>query len=423
MYLIMKRYTIVLTLLFFSTFCLGQEKWSDEQIKLINVDCLHERGFTGKGVTIAHLDDGCDGCDKIEVFKYARDNGYWKGSYDFVQDKALLFNKLGSHGTATLSIVHGKLDEKYTGVAYDANILMARTENVGSETHQEEVDWRDAVDWSIENGADIITSSLQYNEFDRDEGNYSYKDMDGKTTIITNAADYAASKGVTVVTLQGNFGNDSWYYLTAPGDADSVITVGAANKMGGKARFSGFGPTYDGRMKPDVMAMGERTAVAKPDNSIVRGNGTSYAAPAIAGLMACLKQGHPERSNMQLITAVRQSGDQYRSPSAKEGYGYGVADACKADDILAEIDRSIAKEGKWIVNDLIRYKRRKDKFLIKSRDRNNKITNLVLKDIFENEIDTTSKGKSLDVSMIDPGDYLVDVYLSNNTVATVYFYR
>ena len=418
----MKRYTIVLTLLTISGFCLGQsENWTDQQIDLINIDCLHERGFTGKGVTIAHLDDGCDGCDEIEVFQYARSMGYWKGEYDFVENKDLVYRGLGKHGTATLSIVHGKIDGKYTGVAYDAYILMARTENVKTEKHQEETDWRDAVDWSLKNEADIITSSLQYNEFDKGEGSYTYKDMDGKTTIITNAADYAASKGLIVVTLQGNFGSGPWYYVTAPGDADSVITVGAADKNGMKARFSGFGPSFDGRMKPDIMAMGSRTAVANPDGSISRGNGTSYAAPAIAGLMACLKQAHPDRTNMQFITAVRQSGDRYRNPTAKEGYGYGTADACKADDLLTEIDNSIAKKGKWIVNDDLRFKHRKNKILIKHRDKKNKVTKIILKDIFEKELAKGSSTKAFDLAELQTGDYLLDVKLQNETIRTIYF--
>lgn len=395
--------------------------WADQQIELINIDCLHEKGFTGKGVTIAHLDDGCDGCDEIEVFRYSRENGYWKGTHDFVDDDELGYQNEGSHGTATVSIVHGYLKGKYTGIAYDANILMARTENVKSETHQEERDWRDAVDWSLENGADIITSSLQYNEFDQGEGNFTYESMDGKTTIITNAADYAASKGLIVVTLQGNFGSSPWYYLSAPGDADSVITVGAATAKGVKANFSGFGPSYDGRMKPDIMAMGQSTAVANPDGSISRGNGTSYAAPAIAGLMACLKQAHPERTNMQMISAVRQSGDRYRNPTAKEGYGYGTADACKAHDILTEIDLSIAQKGQWIVNDDLRFKQRKNAIHVKARDKNNKVEKIVLKDIFEKEISINSSKKTVRISALENGDYLLDVYLMKSVVKTIYF--
>lgn len=398
----------------------GQENWSQDQLDLINMQCLHDRGYTGKGVTIAHLDDGCDGCDTISMFSYARENGYWKGAHDFVKDQSLEYNDLGSHGTATLSIVHGLIPDVYTGTAYDANILMARTENINSETHQEERDWRKAVDWALENGADIITSSLQYNEFDKGEANYTYESMDGNTTIITRAADYAASKGLVVVTLQGNFGASPWRYVSAPGDADSVITVGATDAKGKKAAFSGYGPSYDGRIKPDVLAMGRSTAVANPNGSISRGNGTSYAAPAIAGMLACLKQAHPERSNLQLISAVRQSGDRYRLPSAHLGLGYGIADACLADDILTEMDRSIKKKGRWISNNAIRYKIRKGKLLIKPRSRNNKIIKLVLKDIFENTLKTDIK-RSLDISNLPKGDYLVDVILSDEQIKTIYF--
>ncbi len=405
-------------------FLSGQnEMWTDQQLKLINADCLHSRGYTGKGVTIAHLDDGCDGCDVVPILEHSRSNGLWKAGYDFVLDSDLVYKGLGSHGTATVSIVHGKVDGSYIGVAYDANILLARTENVNSETHQEEKDWRDAVDWAIENGADIITSSLQYNEFDAGEGNFTYKDMDGKSTIITNAADYAASKGLIVVTIQGNFGSTPWYYLSAPGDADSVITVGAALANGMKANFSGFGPSFDGRMKPDVMAMGQSTAVGHPDGTISRGNGTSYAAPAIAGLMACLKQAHPERSNMQLISALRQSADRYRNPSAQLGYGYGTADGCKADDILKVIDNTIGIKGKWIKNDFAKYKIRKEEIVVKPNTKTLKIEKLVLKNIFEKELTTELIGKKINIDNLPNGDYLLDIYSSDNQIQTIYFQK
>ena len=413
---------VLLTCLSFLNHAHSQDgDWAKQQIDLINIDCLHEKGFTGKGITIAHFDDGCDGCDEIDVFKYSIKNGYWKGLHDFVDDDEIDYKNEGSHGTATVSIFHGKLDGKYTGIAYDANILMARTENINSETHQEERDWRDAVDWAIENGADIITSSLQYNNFDKGEGDFTYEDMDGGTTIITNAADYAASKGLIVVTLQGNFGSSKWYYVSAPGDADSVITVGAATAKGIKANFSGFGPSSDGRMKPDIMAMGQSTAVANPDGSISRGNGTSYAAPAIAGLMACLKQAHPDRTNMQFISAVRQSGDRYRNPTAKEGYGYGTADACAAHEILNDIDKSLRQKGKWIVKPDFRFKERKNKIIVKPISKNNKVVKIILKDIFEKVIRTNPSIRIVDTEKLENGDYLLDIYLENNEVKTVYF--
>lgn len=397
-----------------------EENWTNEQIQLINADCLHDLGFTGKGVTIAHFDDGCDGCDDLEALEYARTNGLWEGAFDFVEDTTLVFKKKGSHGTNTVSIVHGKLDN-YTGVAYDAGILVARTENVNSETHQEERDWREAVDWAIEKGADIITSSLQYNEFDPGEGDFTYQDMDGKTTIITNAADYAASKGIIVVTLQGNFGNSNWHWLTAPGDADSVITVGAATAKGMKAGFSGFGPSYDGRVKPDIMAMGQSTAVVNPNNKITRGNGTSFAAPAIAGLLACLKQAHPERSNMELISALRQSGDRYHSPDTLNGYGYGIPDGCRAHEILSTMDQMHASSRRWVIGSNVRFKMRKNKVLLKSLNKENKIANVTLKSLLEKPINGYSTPKVIDTSILRQGSYLGTVTMEDNSRETLFF--
>ena len=315
------------------------------QVEILNLDCLHEKGFTGKGVTIAHLDDGFDNIETLEAFQYARDKKLFKGEYDFSTDNTdIAADEVGSHGLQTTSIVNGYLPGEYIGTGFDANILLARTEYTPTETHKEEKNWAKAVHWAIENDADIITSSLQYNEFDEGEGNYTYDDMDGNTTIITKAADYAASRGILVVAIQGNFGNDEWHYLGAPGDADSVLTVGAVSDDGKKAGFSSYGPASDGRVKPDVMAVGARTMMVNPDGSITPGNGTSYAGPAIAGLAACLMQAHPKRTNMEIIAAIRQSADRYLSPSVHKGFGYGIPDACKAHDILTEMDNSFAKQ-------------------------------------------------------------------------------
>jgi subtilisin family serine protease len=348
------------------SFCIAQSipdyGSTQEQIELLNLDCLHQRGYTGKGVTIAHFDDGYDGFDQLKAFEYALVNNYLKGAYDFQFDQDLSWKGNGSHGTNTVSIVHGYLPGSYIGMAYDANLLLARTEYTPTETHKEELNWKYAVDWAIDKGADIITSSLQYNTFDLGEGDYSYqKDLDGNTSIIANAADYAASKGVIVVTIQGNFGSSDWYYLATPGDADSVITVGAvgANKV--KAGFSSYGPSADGQVKPDVMAQGFQTTIIEPSGQIRKGNGTSFAGPAIAGMIACLKQAHPKRTNMEIITAVRQSADRYTQPDVTGGYGYGIPDACQADEILSEMDENFVRYNKWVDKDSYCYKVKKKK--------------------------------------------------------------
>ncbi len=336
-----------------------------EQIELLNLDCLHQKGFTGKGVTIAHFDDGYDGFDQIKAFEYARVNNYMKGQYDFQIDAKMKYKGNGSHGTNTLSIVHGYLPGEYIGTAYDANMLLARTEYTPTETHKEEKNWKYAVDWAFENNADIITSSLQYNNFDEGEGNYTYKDLDGNTSIIAKAADYAAAKGILVVTIQGNFGTSDWYYLATPGDADSVLTVGAVGVDAKKAGFSSYGPSADGQVKPDVMAVGFQTTIIEPSGDIRKGNGTSFAAPCIAGMVACLKQAHPLRSNMEIITAVRQSADRYANPDSKGGYGYGVPDACKAHDILTDMDSNFLDAKAWKTTTNYKYKVKKCKVKLK----------------------------------------------------------
>ncbi len=389
-----------------------------DQIELLNLDCLHQRGFTGKGVSIAHFDDGYDGFDQLKAFEYARVNNYLKGQYDFHNDSALKYEGNGSHGTNTISIVHGYLPGEYIGTAYDADILLARTEYVPTETHKEEESWKYAVDWALEKKADIITSSLQYNTFDPGEGDYEYKDLDGNTSVIAKAADYAAQKGILVVTIQGNFGTSDWYYLATPGDADSVITVGAVGIDGKKAGFSSFGPSADGQVKPDVMAVGFQTTIIEPSGNIRKGNGTSFAAPAIAGMVACLKQAHPNRSNMEIITAVRQSADRYTKPAVKEGYGYGIPDACKADDILSQMDETFGKNKVWIGRDEFSYKIKKKRIRLK---RNSAIKGkIAIYNTLEQEIANYKwPARKLKIKKLPKGNYSFRILNENGKVLAV----
>lgn len=376
-----------------------------EQIEILNLDCLHQKGFTGKGVTIAHFDDGFDQVNQLKAFEYSRVNNYMKNAYDFHFDGPLKYDGNGSHGTNTLSIVHGYLPGEFIGTAYDANFLLARTEYVPSETHKEELNWKYAVDWAIENNADVITSSLQYNTFDEGEGDYDYKkDLDGNTSIIAKAADYAASKGIIVVTIQGNFGTSDWYYLATPGDADSVLTVGAVGIDGVKAKFSSYGPSADGQVKPDVMAVGYQTTLIEPSGDIRKGNGTSFAAPAMAGFVACLKQAHPERSNMEIISAIRQSADRYTEPDVKGGYGYGIPDACKADEILSEMDVQFANKKAWVASDAYKFKVKKNK--IKLRKKSDKTGKIEIRDTVEKVYSSSSWPKRcIKIKKLPKGNY------------------
>jgi serine protease AprX len=382
----------------------GQSK---AQVEILNMDCLHERGFTGKGVTIAHFDDGFDGFDKMEALTYARRNNLLKGQYDFVFDGELAYDKIGSHGTNTLSVVNGYLPGIYVGTAFDASILLAHTEDNRTETNQEEHNWQEAVDWALKNGADIITSSLQYNTFDEGQRSYEYKNMDGNTTIATKAADYAAAKGILVVAIQGNFGTQAWHYVTAPGDADSVLTVGAMDVRGNKAGFSSFGPTFDGRIKPDVMAVGQATIVIDPNGMIRPGNGTSFAGPAVAGLVACLKQAHNNRSNMEIIAAVRQSASHYLKPDKVNGYGYGIPDACAADDILTKLDESVAKAGQTIERDNFTYQVSKNRFSFQPKFSRKQIRRMDVYNVMEEKVMSVKGSKKrIKLNKLKAGNYL-----------------
>ena len=108
------------------------------------------------------------------------------------------------------------------------------------------------------------------------------------------------------------------------------ITVGGVKLDGEKASFSSVGPTYDGRIKPDVMAYAYAVTVASPGNNYFEGNGTSYACPSLAGMAACLWQARRDKSAAEIREIIKMSGDNYISPNSE--CGYGIPDFMKALD-------------------------------------------------------------------------------------------
>lgn len=305
------------------------------QNTMINIQALHGKGFTGDGVRIALFDSGFDGVDTVDAFDSLWVKNRVIAWYDFVDDDTTVFRS-DSHGTQVMSTIGANLPGEMVGTAPHASFILCRTEDARSETQQEEHNWVAALEWADSVGVDVIHTSLGYSKFDNEENSYSYEDMDGNTAIITRAADLAAKKGIIVTTSAGNEGTDSWHYITAPCDGDSVLCVGAVNSYGKRSVFSSFGPAADGRIKPDVVAMGSNTTVASPRNYITSSQGTSFSGPIIGGLVACLRQAHPKRSNMDIIQAVRLSSDQFVYPD--EEYGYGIPDAGVADSLLTNVE-------------------------------------------------------------------------------------
>ncbi|MBC7891882.1 MAG: S8 family peptidase, partial [Sphingobacteriaceae bacterium] len=227
----------------------------------------------------------------------------------------------GSHGTGVLSTLAGYREGYLIGTAFKAQFALIHTEDDSGEKLQEEAFWLFGAEFADSVGVDIINSSLGYTTFEDANTNHTYADLTGGKTLITRAADWAAATGIVVVVAAGNEGNDSWKYLSVPADADSIIAVGATDRNGLPAGFSSYGPSADGRVKPDLAAMGSGVVEGDPSGAIGVGSGTSFASPILAGLVAGFWQAHPYLTNFQVIDALKQSASQYTKPDHRLGYG------------------------------------------------------------------------------------------------------
>ncbi|OWY24221.1 T9SS C-terminal target domain-containing protein [Sphingobacteriales bacterium UPWRP_1] len=290
------------------------------QINMLNGDYMHSQGYRGQGMIIGIMDAGFTNADSMEVFQSHFENGQILGHKDFVDGDDDVFS-YSSHGTHVFSITGGNLPGTYVGAAPEAAFWLFRTEDAPTETAIEEYNWVAAAEFADSAGVDVLNTSLGYSIFDYPEMNHSFADMDGNTTVISRGADLAARKGMLVVCSAGNQGNKPWQYITAPADADSVLTVGAVDSIGQYASFSSKGPTADGQIKPNVAAQGARTAYVTPWGTVEKGNGTSYSSPVICGLAACLWQANRNKNNMEIIDAIQQSASQNLAPDTLLGYG------------------------------------------------------------------------------------------------------
>ncbi len=301
------------------------------QVHIHNGDFLHELGLRGENMIIAMLDAGYQGYLTNRAFDSVRKKGQILGTWDFVKNEASV-NEDNSHGMFCFSIMAGNIPSQLVGTAPAAKYYLFRTEDSGSEFPVEEQNWAAAAERADSAGVDLITSSLGYTTFDKSGFNHSYQDMDGDHTIVTRAADMAAKKGIIVTNSAGNDGSSPWKYIAAPADGDSVLAIGAVNADGLIASFSSYGPSSDGRVKPDVASVGWNTFFVNTNGQVSQGNGTSFANPNLAGLIVCLWQAFPEFSNMEIIDAVKKSADQYSNPDDRTGYG--IPDLKKAYEAL-----------------------------------------------------------------------------------------
>ncbi len=292
---------------------------SFNHINMVSGNRLHKLGYTGKDMIIAVLDNGFRGTNTIAAFDSLWiQNRIFQGP-DYVDGDDSVFD-VGGHGTNVLSVMAANVPGEYIGTAPHATYWLMKTE-APYESRVEEDNWVAAAEFADSIGADLINSSLGYNTFDNSSMNYPFSAMDGNTTRITRGADIAASKGILVVNSAGNEGNNSWGKVLAPADGDSVFSIGAVNGAGNYASFSSRGPTADGRIKPNVVAQGQSTFLYSISGGLGTSNGTSFSAPLIAGMTACLWQAHPEKNNMEIINAIQQSASQSTEPDERLGYG------------------------------------------------------------------------------------------------------
>lgn len=302
------------------------------QIRMVNGDLLHDEGYTGNGMLIAVLDAGFPQVNTLSGFAALRDNGRIIGGRDFVDPGTSVYED-HPHGTVVLGTLAAYLPAVMIGTAPDATYLLLRTEDAGSEMTIEETNWVAAAEFADSIGADVLNTSLGYTTFDDSSMSYTYSDMDGNTTLITRGADIAAQKGMLVVNSAGNSGTNSWQFIGAPADGDSVFTIGAVTPEAGYASFSSIGPTYDGRLKPNVVAQGQQAvSLSFADGEVFRANGTSFSSPIIAGLAACLWQAHPDKTAWEIKTAIEQSASQAEQPD--HWMGYGIPDFMRAHTLL-----------------------------------------------------------------------------------------
>jgi serine protease AprX len=314
----------------------GEVLPSDHQVEMLQGHVLHEQGYKGEGMLIAVLDGGFANADTISGLDSIFMTGRILGTRSYVEpDSNFFFGGNGSHGTNVLSIMGGDVPGQFRGSAPKASYFLVQTEDTRTEFRIEEANWLAGAELADSLGADVINTSLGYSVgFSDPLHDYAYSEMDGKTTLVTRAAQLAAKKGIAVVNSAGNSGRpeNPWGYITAPSDGDSVLAIGAVDAFGYRAAFSSRGPSADGRVKPDVMAQGVQTWLIRSTGLVSQGNGTSYSSPLTAGLVACLWQKNRDINNYQLIESIRSSAS--LNPYPDSLYGYGIPNFSLASDMI-----------------------------------------------------------------------------------------
>ena len=293
----------------------------DSQARMLGTQNLHNAGYKGNGMVIGVLDDGFSKVDKNTYLAHLYTGKKVLGTYDFVRNSSAVYD-VGGHGSLVLSTMASNIDGKFVGTAPEASYVLLRSEEDPGERIIEEANWLFAAEFADSVGVDVINTSLGYFDYDYAPYTHSKQDLDGDKTLITKAADWAAAAGILVCVSAGNAGNAG---IGSPADADSVLTIGSVDRNEIKSGFSSIGPTADGRIKPDLSAMGSSATwafVGSNNLSILSAsNGTSFSCPIFAGFATCFWQANPSLKMMEVQAALKKLGTQANTPDNKLGYG------------------------------------------------------------------------------------------------------
>lgn len=300
---------------------------SANQIQMLKGNLLHQQDLTGNGKIIAVMDNGFPNVNTAQPFQRLMNGNKILGGYDFVNRNASFYTG-GTHGTLVLSTMGGYVENQLVGTGPDASYYLFITEDTSDENPVEESYWVEAAEMADSLGVDIINTSLGYFTYNNPNYSYEYADMNGTTAFISRGADIAFSKGMICVVSAGNSGAGANPNISAPADAINVLAVGAVTFDGSYASFSSIGPSSDGRIKPDIMAQGEQAVVSDTFGNIVTANGTSFSAPIISGMVACLWQSFPNKTNLEIMQMIKQSAHLYTTPNNQ--FGYGIPDFSRA---------------------------------------------------------------------------------------------
>lgn len=384
----------------------------DRPITMVNGYPLHNSGYDATGILIAVLDGGFIDADQISSLTDLRNRKGIKATYDFVQNNGFVYNS-HNHGTAVLSVLAGNLSGFIEGTATGADYLLLKTEDVTSEFPCEEDYWAAGAEFADSAGADIISSSLGYFNFDDPSLNYKSSDLDGKTAFITIVADIAASKGILVVNSAGNERTNIWERIIFPSDGFNVEAVGAVDGNNFISTFSSAGPSADGRIKPDNVAMGVSVPVQISESSVGRSNGTSFSCPIISGMAACIMQAVPKALNIDVIEALHSSADRYNSPDSL--YGYGIPDMVNALTFLQDrytkvpVEETVAGPNPTTGNIEITFHQQPEQFTVE-------IISITGEIIFREEF-TNFAGRTLGINELQnrqPGIYLIRLTIGSS---------